>query len=110
MIEDTLKKMENRLAGLSALPEDRQAELTALLAELRAEISELSRTHQEQAESIARLAELSAHEATRTHRNPALQQVSLKGLSTSVDGFEASHPRLVEAVNSLCLALSNLGI
>lgn len=110
MIDDTLRKMEERLTGLSALPEDRRAELASLITELRAEVAELSNTHREQAESIVRLADLSAHEATRTQKNPELQQVSLKGLSASVDGFEASHPRLVEAVNSLCTTLSNLGI
>ena len=48
--------------------------------------------------------------ARRAEPNPALVQLSLKGLSSSVQGFEGSHPRLVQLVNSLCTTLSNLGI
>ena len=41
---------------------------------------------------------------------PQLLKLSLQGLSSSVEGFEGSHPNLVEIVNSICLALSNIGI
>jgi hypothetical protein len=34
----------------------------------------------------------------------------LAGLSASVEGFEKSHPKLVEIVNRICTALSGLGI
>jgi hypothetical protein len=71
---------------------------------------ELSKTEAEHAESIARFAALSAHEATRREKRPDLQQISIDGLTTSVEGFEATHPRLVEIVNSFCVLLSNLGI
>jgi len=110
MIQDTIGKIEKRVETLPALDEDKRRDLLRLLATLKTEVVELSRTEQEHAESIARFAELSALEATRQEKRPELQRISLEGLSTSAEGFEASHPRLVEIVNSICVVLSNLGI
>ena len=69
-----------------------------------------SKTQQEQAQSIAGFAEVSTHEATRTEQDPELLKLSLEGLGSSVRGFEESHPRLVQIVNSISSTLSNLGI
>lgn len=77
---------------------------------MKAEIGGLSRTHAEQAESIAGFTELSAREATREQQNPRLLKLSLAGLTSSVEEFETSHPRLVQVVNSISSMLSNLGI
>jgi hypothetical protein len=46
-------------------------ELLTLLTILRTEISELSRAHHEEAESIVRFAESSAYKATRCKESPA---------------------------------------
>ena len=77
---------------------------------MRTEIDELSRTHHEQAESITGFAELSTREATRSEKNPTLLNLSIKGLASSVQGFETSHPKLVDLINTLCTMFSNLGI
>jgi hypothetical protein len=110
MIQDTIAKIEARLQKAESIKDENKAELLQLLSTLRGEISELSRTNAEQAQSIAGFAELSTHEATREEKNPELVQLSLKGLSSSVEGFEQSHPKLVQAVNAVCTALSNIGI
>ena len=110
MIEDTVKNIEAKIQASDSIKEDRKHELLQLLETLKAEIAALSRTHGEQAESIAGFTELSAHEATRAEQNPELLKLSLKGLSSSVDGFEKSHPQLVQIVNSISNMLSNLGI
>jgi hypothetical protein len=110
MMQDTLSKLELRLQQSESMDSGTRAELLALLASLKSEVAGLSRTHAEQAQSIAGFTAVSAHEATRAEPNPALVQLSLKGLSSSVQGFEGSHPRLVQLVNSLCTTLSNLGI
>jgi hypothetical protein len=110
MIEDTVSKIEAKIQGADAITDDRKRELLHLLGTLKTEISTLSKTHREQAQSIAGFTELSAHEATRSQQNPELLQLSLKGLSSSVDGFEKSHPRLVQIVNTISQMLSNLGI
>jgi peptidoglycan hydrolase-like protein with peptidoglycan-binding domain len=110
MIEDTLAKIEARLDGAEVLTDEKRGELQALLNKLRAEIGGLSRTHAEQAESIAGYTELSTREATRAKQNPRLLKHSLEGLSSSVEEFEKSHPKLVEVVNSISQMLSNVGI
>jgi hypothetical protein len=110
MIEDTISKIEVKLRDSGSVSEEKKRELQELLATLKSEVATLSKTHNEQAESIAGFTEMSAHEATRSKQNPELLELSLKGLSSSVDGFEKSHPRLVQIVNSISQTLSNLGI
>lgn len=110
MIEDTLKRIESRIQGADNLPPNRREELASLLDTLKAEIAELSATDADQARTIAGYAEVSTHEATRSQRDPDLLAHSVDGLARSVEGFEASHPRLVQTVNTISHTLSNLGI
>ncbi len=110
MIQETIAKIETQLQKSSAGAPENRAELLGLLGTLKAEISELSKTDAEQAQSIAGFAAVSTHEATREAKNPELLKHSLGGLSSSVAGFEKTHPQLVQIVNSICNALSNLGI
>src|SRR4051812_30185822 len=110
MIEDTVSRIEKQIEGSGSIQGDRKDELLRLLGTLKSEIATLSRTHGEQAESIAGFTQLSAHEATRAQKNPESLKHSLAGLASSVDGFEKSHPRLVQIVNALSQTLANLGI
>jgi hypothetical protein len=110
MIEQTIGKIESRIEGTESINEERRRELLQLLGTLKSEVAALSRTHGEQAQSIAGFAELSTHEATRTERNPRLLKLSLEGLGSSAKEFEDSHPRLVQIVNAISNTLSNLGI
>lgn len=110
MIEDTIGKIEARIEGADAINKDRRQELLQLLATLKSEVATLSKTDDEQAQSIAGFTEVSAHEATRAQQNPELLKLSLKGLSSSVAELEESHPRLVQIVNAISNTLSNLGI
>src|SRR5438067_4551101 len=110
MIEDTISKIEAKLKDTGSITEQAKRELAGLLGTLKTEITELSKTHADQAQSIAGFAQASAHEAIREEKNPELLKLSLEGLATSVDGFEKSHPSLVQIVNRICTMLSNLGI
>jgi len=110
MIQDRLDKLEERLKQSREVKESDKAELLTIVTDLRTEIAELSRTHHEQAESIVGFAELSAHEATRKSKSPALFDLSIEGLTSSVQEFEISHPRLSGIINRLATMLSNLGI
>jgi Mg2+ and Co2+ transporter CorA len=110
MIEDTIGKIEARIQNAETIKDDRRQELLQLLGTLKSEVAELSKTHGEQAESIAGFAELSTHEATRSEQNPQLLNLSLTGLNSSVRELEKSHPRLVQLVNAISNTLSNLGI
>lgn len=110
MIQETVRQIEQRIRDAASLKEENKTELLQLLVTLRQEVEAFSATHGEEAQSITRFTDLSTHEATRKGKNPKLMELSLEGLSASVDGFETSHPRLVELVNRICTTLSNLGV
>jgi len=110
MIQERIAKIEATLKDAVAVPEETRAALLGLLADLKAEVGPLAGTHGEDAQSIAHFASASVHEATRSARKPDQTDAALKGLTASVEGFEASHPRLVEVVNRIAVTLSNMGI
>ena len=110
MIHETISQMRSRIQASESIREERRRELLDLLGTLEQEVSNLSKTHDEQAQSIAAFAEISAREATRSSRNPQLLNLSLQGLRSSVAEYEKSHPRLVNIVNSISRMLANLGI
>ena len=110
MIEKTIDEIEAKIRSSDAVSKDRKHELLRLLGTLKTEIGTLSKTHSEQAQSIAEFAKLSTHEVTREKQNPRLRELSLHGLRSSVEGFEKSHPQLVQIVNNISNTLSNLGI
>jgi hypothetical protein len=110
MIHETISKIEERIRQAEIIKGENKTELLRLLSDLKSEVTEIASSHADQAQSIAGFTAVSAHEATRDTRNPELVELSLKGLSSSVDGFENSHPQLVQVVNRICTTLSNLGI
>jgi hypothetical protein len=110
MIDETIRKIENRIQRSVNMDPDRKRELLELITTLRQETVELSKQDLEQAESIASFVDLSTHEATRSQQQPALLKNAVDGLSSTVEGFEKEHPRLVEAVNRISYMLANMGI
>jgi len=110
MIKTTITNIENKIKRNVSIQDNEKTELLSLLADLQNEVSKLAKTHGEHAESIAGFAQTSAHEATRTKKNEQLADLSLKGLTSSVDELETSHPKLVEIVNRISYILSNMGI
>ncbi len=110
VIKETITQIEARIEKAESLNDAKKKELLDLLSTLKIEVSELSKTHAEHSRSITGFTEVSIHEAIREEKNPQLLKLSLEGLSTSVEGFESSHPKLVGIVNSICQTLSNIGI
>ena len=110
MIENTISEIEAKIRSTESVSEDHKRELLGLLGTLKSEVGTLAKTHGEQADSIANFAKLSTHEATRTAPDPQLSELSNQGLLSSVSGFEQSHPKLVQIVNSISSTLANLGI
>jgi uncharacterized protein YoxC len=86
MIEKTIGEIEAKIRGADSVGDERKRELLQLLVRLKSEISE--------------------------HQKQNLQPLknSVEELQSSVEGFEQSHPKLVQAVNSISSTLSNLGI
>ncbi len=110
MTENTISEIEAKIRATDAINENRKRELLQLLGQLKTEVAGLSKTHEEHAQSIAGFTQVSAHEATREKPNLELLDLSLQGLRSSVEGFEKSHPQLVQVVNAVSNTLSNLGI
>lgn len=110
MIKKTILNIETRIKETSSINVKDKDELLQLLIALEEEVSELSKTHPECAESITGFTQISAHEATRSRKNPQLMKLSLKGLSSSAEEFESSHPQLVAVVNKISQILANMGI
>ena len=110
MIKETISKIEERIRVAGKMDDAQRADLLKLLAELKSEMTTLASTHVDDARSIAGFTDVSTHEATRAQPKPELVEQSLEGLAASVRGFEESHPRLVQLVNSISTTLSNLGI
>lgn len=103
IIESTIREAQN-------IPEERRVQLTAMLSGLKSELASLSKTHHEEAASITRFADASAHEAARTEKKPQLADTALQGLRLSIEGLEESHPDVVQSVNRFATALSNMGL
>ena len=110
MIRETIAKIEERLQNSGTLSDQNRQELITLLGTLKNEVTELSKTDTEHAYRIAGYAETSATEAIRAEPNPETLKSSIDSLSSSVEGFETSHPGLVQIVNRIATTLSNLGI
>ncbi len=86
MIEKTIGEIEAKIRGADSVSEERKRELLQLVAKLKTEIY------------------------AREQQNLAPLKHSVGELQSSVEGFEQSHPKLVEAVNRVSNMLSNLGI
>ncbi len=110
MIRDTIDMITKRIRDARSIPEENKAELLRLVKDLDSEVAQLSKTHGEEAASVAGFAGAAAHEATRKQQNPSLMKIALEGLTRSVEQFEESHPKLVETVHNITATLSNYGM
>ena len=91
MIEKLISDIEAKIHAETASPSGK-SELLQLLAKLKAEIATLEKTSD------------TTQEKLKSIKNP------VEELRSSVEGFEQSHPKIVQAVNNISSTLSNLGI
>lgn len=110
MIESRIEAIESTIERTPNISTERRAELLQLVAELKAEVARLAETHHEEASSISRFADASAHEVARSEKKPQLADTALQGLRQSIEGLEESHPVIVGIVNRFANALSNMGL
>ena len=54
--------------------------------------------------------EASAHEASRSEKQPKLLEAARQGLTASVENLESSHPKLFATVNQAAVVLANMGL
>ncbi len=110
MVQATIQKIEEKIKSDNSLQDANKANILEMINLLKSEIAILSKTQNEQAESIVGFMERTTHEVMRKEKNPSLLKIAADGLSASVHGFEESHPKLVEKVNYIANALANMGI
>ena len=94
MIEKTIEKIEASLHNMKSVDPEKKKEISRLLATLKTEVASLARTHGKHAQNI------------ESH----LDSLSSKDLAASVQGFETSHPLLVQTINEFCEMLGRIGI
>ena len=109
MTDERIEKTKSAIESAENIPADRKAELLDLLSKLKPAIAKVSETHHEDAQSIARLVEASAHETIRPEKEPEHTNRLLRELKKSVENFEASHPELAASVGKYSTLLSALG-
>jgi len=110
MTDEHIEKTKSAIESAENIPADRKAELLDLLSKLKPAIAKVSQTHHEDARSIARLVEASAHETIRPEKKPEHTNRLLRELRESAQNFEATHPHLAAFVNQYSTLLSALGI
>ena len=110
MTDEHIEKTKAAIESAGNIPADKKAELLDLLSKLKAAIGKVSETHREDAQSIARLVEASAHETILAEKKPERSKRLSHELKRSVENFEASHPELVAFVTEYSGFLSALGI
>lgn len=110
MIHDHIEEIEARISTAKGIPFEARTELLNLLSALKSEVDNIAGKHEEDAQSLARFVDASAHEATRQTKKPELLEAALQGLTSSVEDLEVSNPKLTQIVNRIAVALSNMGI
>ena len=110
MTDERIQKIKSAVEAADHISPEKKAEFLAVLAKLQPAIAKVAQTHEEEAESISRFVEASAHEAASKKKPPAGLQRVLHKLKQSVGKFEASHPELTAFVAEYSAVLSGLGI
>jgi len=110
MSDERIEKTKSAVDAAGHIPADKKAALSEALSKLKPALAPISQTHREHAESIARLVEASAHEATREKKRPEHLNKLLGELKESAQSFEASHPKLAAFVSEYSTLLSAFGI
>ena len=110
MTDEHIEKTKSAIESAGNIPADKKTELLDLLSKLKPAIAKVSKTHREDAQSIARLVEASTQETIRAQKKPERSKRLSHELKRSVENFEASHPELVAFVTEYSGFLSALGI
>jgi len=110
MIEETLRKLEERIQSSKRTGDGTRTELLALVKDLRTEFAAVAETHGEEAAAIAQRAQ----EATRDGTVRGSGEPTADGRAADVEDalleFESAHPRMVGIFRSLMRTLADAGI
>jgi len=109
MTDERIQKIRSAVESADHISPEKKAELLAVLAKLKPAIAEVAQTSEEEAESISRFVEASAHEVASKKESESVEK-RLNRLKQTVEKFEASHPQLTAFVSEYSAVLSGLGI
>src|ERR1700690_256445 len=110
MFDKTILELEERIEKADSIKGEDRTALLKLIGELKVEITALSKTHDEDAKSIAGFTQIAAHEAMRANKNTGLFNIAKDGLAKFVEELELTNPELVNTIREISDVLSNLGI
>ena len=110
MTDERIQKIKSAVESADHISPEKKAELLDVLAKLKPAIAKVAQTHEEDARSISRFVEASAHEVASKKKPPESLERVLRKLKQSVEKFEASHPQLTAFVSEYSAVLSGLGI
>ena len=101
MIEEKLKRIEDRISQSENMAEENKALVLELLKELKSEIAESS-------ENVGN--GLKQNISDIDDDDEGFIQSAFNDINSTLSEFEESHPKLVQIVNSICTQLSNSGL
>jgi prefoldin subunit 5 len=110
MTDERIEKIRSAVEAADHISPEKKAELLAVLAKLKPAIANVAQTHEQDAESISRFIEASAHEVAGKKERPESVERVLHKLKQTVEKFEASHPQLTAFVSEYAAVLSGMGI
>jgi hypothetical protein len=110
MALDSLIQLEAKIHQTHDLNPQQKEEFLRLISELKEAMADLSTTHEQPTQRRTHASDSSPQVATgqKTPQHPL--RTAMEDLSASVEAFEASHPEVVNTVNTLSTLLANMGI
>ena len=109
MTDERIQKIKSAVEAADHISPEKKTELLAVLTKLKPAIAEVAQTSEEEAESISRFVEASAHEVANKKERPESVERVLHKLKQTVEKFEASHPQLTTFVTEYSAVLSGMG-
>ncbi|MCM8525365.1 MAG: DUF4404 family protein [Lentisphaeraceae bacterium] len=101
MIEDKLKKIEERISQSENMSDENKTSVLQLLQELKSEINESSQNVEK---------DLKQNISDIDDEDEGIIKSAFNEINNTLSEFEESHPKLVQIVNSICTQLSNSGL
>src|ERR1051325_8806558 len=98
MTDERIQKIESAVEAADHISPEKKTELLAVLAKLKPALTEVAQTSEEEAESISRFVEASAHEVATKKEGPERVERVLDKLKQSVAKIQALHPQMTAFV------------
>jgi len=105
-----IEAIEKKIEARSDMDVKIKEDLLDLMRSLKTELAESKDIRPELAHYIVDKTQASAEKIINADNKQNELQESIDGLQETVGEFEASHPKLVQIVNRLCMMLSDIGI